>query len=166
MERRSRIVGWIGALVAAVVFAASAQPEPAPVRVLVVDETKTFDLTMRVAGLVGALRTTGAFEVGVKLADVATSFDDPLAGRTPEEGEAPYDLIVVLPRGLDDGSIRQIWIVSDGMNALSPIVAASLPGLSDVIDRVFAGIGAAIDVSEDLWPCWLWAAYAMTGWVR
>jgi len=166
MSRRSKVVGWTCVLVVAAALVASAQPEVAPIRVLVVDETKTFASTMRVAGLVGALRSVGMFNVGVALADVASSYDDPLAGREPEEGEELYDLIVVLPRGLDDGSVRQIWIVSAGLDELESSVAAGLSIVADVLEQVFAGIGETTDVSEDLWPCLLWAVYSTNGWIR
>ena len=166
MSKRSMVVGWTCVLVVATALVASAQPEAEPVRVLVVDETKTFNSTMRVAGLVGALRSVGMFDVGVALADVTSSYDDALADREPEEEGKLYDLIVILPRGLDDGSIRQIWIVSGGLDALSPSVAAGLDVVAGVIDQVFAEIGEATDVSEDLWPCLLWAIYSTNGWVR
>ena len=153
-------------LILAATLAASAQSEAGPVRVLVVDETKTFNSTMRVAGLVGALRSVGLFEVGVTLSDVTSSYDDPLADWSLEEEEEPYDLIVVLPRGLDDGSISQIWIVSAGVSNLSQGVFAALNAAAGIVDQVFAGIGEAIDVSEDLWPCLLWAVYSTKGWIR
>jgi len=166
MRKRAKAVGWVCLLMAATTLLASAQPAPEAVRVLVVDETKTFTSTMRVAGLVGALRTVGMFEVGVALADVTTSYDDPLAGRMPAEDEEVYDLIVVLPRGLDNGSIDQIWVVSAGFDALAPIVAAGVDMLSVLVDQVFAEIAEAIDVTEDLWPCLLWAVYESKGWIR
>jgi len=166
MSKRSMLAGWICVLLAAMAFAASAQSVPEAVRVLVADETKTFASTMRVAGLVGALRTVGMFEVGVVLADVTTDYDDPLAGRLPDEGEAAYDLIVILPRGLDDRSIDQIWVVSAGLDSLSPMVTAGLGMLSVLVDQVFADVAEAIDVSEDLWPCLLWAVYTTKGWMR
>jgi len=160
------VVLTVAALVAMVPMALNAQEAPPLTRVLVVDETKTFASTMRVAGLVGALRSVGLFEVGVALGDVTTNYDDPLAGRLPAEGEEPYDLIVILPRGLDDGSIDQIWIVSAGLSALPPTVAAALDALAGIVELVFAGVGEAIDVSEDLWPCLLWAVYSTKGWMQ
>ena len=166
MSRRSMVVGWTCVLVIAAALVASAQPEVAPIRVLVVDETKTFNSTMRVAGLVGALRQVGMFDVGVALADVASSYDDPLVDRSPGADEAPYDLIIILPRGLDDGSATQIWIVSAGIGSLPAAVAAGLDLLSGVVDQVFAGLGEATDVSEDLRPCLLWSVYSMKGWIR
>ena len=167
MPKRSLIMSLaVIALMIAIALGALAQEAPALVRVLVVDETKTFNSTMRVAGLVGALRSVGLFDVGVALADVTSSYDDPLAGRAPEEGEEAYDLIVVLPRGLDDGSIGQIWIVSAGLSSLSPGVSAALDVAEGIVDQVFAGIGEGTDVSEDLWPCLLWAVYSTKGWIR
>ena len=167
MPKRSLMVLIaVAALMTAVPLGVLAQEAPPLVRVLVVDETKTFNSTMRVAGLVGALRQVGVFNVGVTLADVTSSYDDPLAGRAPEEGEEAYDLIVVLPRGLDDGSIDQIWIVSAGLNSLLPGVSVALDVAAGIVDQVFAGIGEAIDVSKDLWPCLLWAVYSTKGWIR
>jgi hypothetical protein len=149
------LLGWSGAL--------AAQDFPEGVRVLLVDETKTFASTMRVAGLVKGLRLVGPFDVEVVLADVASSYDDPLSGKAASE---PYDVILVLPRGLDDGSVRQIWIVTAGLDDLPAGVAGALDVLSGIIDQVFAGIGEAIDVSEDLWPGLLWSVYATEGWIR
>jgi len=156
----------LAALLTAIPLISLSQETPPLVRVLVVDETKTFASTMRVAGLVGALRSAGLFDVGVALVDVTSSYDDPLADRTPEQGEEPYDLIVIVPRGLDDGSMSRIWIVSAGLSSLPPIVTTSLDVLTGVLDQVFTGIGEAIDVSEDLWPSLLWATYSLKGWIR
>jgi hypothetical protein len=167
MPKRLKIaLTALAALWMALPLTSLSQETPPLVRVLVVDETKTFASTMRVAGLVGALRSAGLFDVGVALADVTSSYDDPLAGRDPGEAEEAYDLIVILPRGLDDGSMSQIWIVSAGMSSLPPIVTTSLDLLTGIVDQVFAGAGEAIDVSEDLWPCLLWAAYSTKGWIR
>jgi len=150
------LLGWSGAL--------AAQDGPDRVRVLLIDETKTFASTMRVAGLVKGLRLIGLFDVEVVIADVESSYDDPLFGKTASE---PYDVILVLPRGLDDGSVHQIWTVSAGLDDLpAGITAVALDALSGIVDQVFAGIGEAIDVSEDLWPGLLWSIYATEGWIR
>jgi len=172
MTRRRLTMTLIGLLalswgLSAAAVAQEATPlQPASIRVLVVDETKTFTSTMFVAGLVGALRSVGMFDVGVALADVETSYDDPLAEKLPAEGETPYDLIVVLPRGLDDQSIEQVWVVSAGFDSLSPIVTAGLSMLSTIVDQVYGGSAEAIDVTEDLWPGLLWALYEPKGWIR
>lgn len=165
-KRWKMLLSVLVALLAVIPLGSLSQDAPPLVRVLVVDETKTFASTMRVAGLVGGLRSVDLFDVVVTLAEVVGNYDDPLGDRTPEEGEEPFDLIVILPRGLDDGSIGRIWVVSAGLSSLSPIVTASLDMLTGIVDQVFTGIGEAIDVSEDLWPCLLWAVYSTKGWIR
>ena len=166
LKRWKMLLPVLVALLAVIPLGSLSQDAPPLVRVLVVDETKTFASTMRVAGLVGGLRSVGLFDVAVTLAEVVGNYDDPLGDRTPEEGEEPFDLIVILPRGLDDGSIGRIWVVSAGLSSLSPIVTASVDMLTGIVDQVFTGIGEAIDVSEDLWPCLLWAVYSTKGWIR
>ena len=164
MKTRRSLAMVAALLILSMGLAGMAQTPPAPTRVLVVDETKTFLSTMRVAGLVGALRQMGLFEVGVALGDVTTSYDDPLAGQEPNA--EPYDLAVILPRGLDDGSIASIWIVSNGLDLLAPPVRAGVEVISQVIEQVYAGIASAVDVHEDLFPAFLWGLYVMEGWMK
>jgi hypothetical protein len=137
----------------------------APFRLLVVDETKTFLSTMRIGGLVGALKQLGVFEVRVQFADVSWSYDDPLDGAEPPSVEERYDVMVILPRGLDDGSIDQIWLLSETPEE-APEMWTAVEGLAFLVDQVFDGVASAVDVTEDLWPGLLWLAYSMGGWTR
>ncbi|MBE0635075.1 hypothetical protein IH601_03670 [Candidatus Bipolaricaulota bacterium] len=142
------------------------QELPPTVRLLLIDETKTFTSTMKVAGTIGALRGMGLFEVSVRLAEVADDYADPLTGIDPNEDHEPYDLVLILPRGLDTKSNVSIWLVSDWLTSLSPFVRGAIDLVSTVVDQVFAGSGQTIDVSEYLWPDFLWADYAKKGWVQ
>jgi len=152
------LLGWT--------LVAAGQELPPTVRLLLIDETKTFTSTMKVAGTIGALRQMGLFEVSVRLADVDTDYADPLAGIAPAPGQGPFDLILILPRGLDTKSGVSIWLVSNGFNLLSPFVRGAVDLISTVVDQVFAGSGQTIDVSEDLWPGFLWAAHVSKGWIQ
>ena len=138
----------------------------AGVRLLLVDETKTFISTMRVGALAGALNKMGLFDVSVKLVDVLSSYDDPLKTEQLDAGQAPFDAILVLPRGLDDGSVSQIWLATAGLEFLAPTVRAGVEAVSYIVDQVFQGLAEAIDVSEDLWPGLLAALYIQEGWLR
>jgi hypothetical protein len=142
------------------------QGDLADVRLLLVDETKTFISTMRVGALAGALKNMGLFDVSVKLVDVLNSYDDPLKIELPDSGQAPFDVILVLPRGLDDGSVDQIWLATAEMDSLIPTVRAGVEAASYIVDQVFQGLAEAIDVSEDLWPGLLAALYLQEGWLR
>jgi len=147
-------------------FVGQAASEGAPLRLLLVDETKTFLSTMRVGALVGALKRTGTFEVTLRFADVASSYDDPLSEQDPPADTALFDVILILPRGLDDGSIVQIWLLSEVREQAKPGVWPAVETLSFVVDQVFEGVGGAVDVTEDLWPGFLWLAYSIKGWTR
>jgi len=114
---------------------------------LLVDETKTFSSTMRVGALAGILRKSGMVDVSVKLVDVESSYEDPLSGIAFTE--EPYDLILIISRGIDDGTVGQIWLVTRFFEEASPEYAA-IVALSGIIDQIFQGIATATDVTEDL----------------
>lgn len=152
-------VGTVGAADTEIVPAA-----PPTIRILVIDGTKTFTSTMRTAAIISMLRQMELFEVAVQLADVETDFEDPLAGKTPDHD--PFDLILILPRGLDTKTNVSIWLVSNGLDSLPAFVRGAVELVSNVVDQAFAGAGQTIDVSEDLWPGFLWAVYLSKGWNR
>ena len=164
MTKRIVQATLVALMVLSVGLAGASQSSPGRISVLVVDETKTFLSTMRVAGLVGALRQVGIFDVSVALGDVTTSYDDPLAGQEPPAD--PYDLLLILPRGLDDGSIGSIWVVSNGLDLLPAPVRASVDVVSQIAEQVFADLAKAVDVHEDLFPAFLWGLYSVKGWVK
>ena len=141
MKTRQGLLCLIGALLLGWTVLAAGQELSPTIRVLLIDETKTFTSTMKVAGTIGALRQMGLFEVSVQLADVETDYDDPLVGTTPEPDQDPFDLILILPRGLDTKMNVSIWLVSDGLNSLSPFVRNAVNLISNVVDQVFAGSG-------------------------
>ncbi len=166
MKTRIGTLFLIGGLLLGWSLLAVGQELPPSIRILVVDETKTFTSTMKVAGTIGALRQMGLFEVAVQLADVETDFEDPLAGKTLDPDQDLFDLILILPRGLDTKTNVSIWLVSDWLGSLSPFVRGAIDLISNVVDQVFVGSGQTIDVSEDLWPSLLWAVYEKKGWTE
>jgi hypothetical protein len=102
--------------------------------------------------------------VGVVLADVTSDWDDPLAGKTNESD--PYDIAIVLPRGIDTGTAVAIWIVSDGLGVLPSDVRASMDVVIQIINQVFLGAAEARTVSDDLFPALLWGLYVQEGWIQ
>jgi len=151
-------------LVLASVQALAQQNQPQmKLRLLLVDETKTFASTMRVGALAGVLKKMGMVDLTVKMVDVDSSYADPLAGL--EVSEQPYDLVLIIPKGIDDASISQIWLVSEYYETSTP-QHALLTGLSGIVDQVFQGTATATDVSEDLWPAGYAALYREQGWLR
>jgi len=159
---------WVLTLLVAVALAGYGQGESdqgtrGGARLLLVDETKTFSSTMRVGALAGILRNSGMVDVSIELVDVESSYEDPLSGIAVVE--EPHDIILIIPKGIDDGTVGQIWVVTRFFEEASPEYAA-LTSLSAVIDQVFEGIAEAVDVSEDLWPGFYAALYLKQGWLR
>ena len=161
-----RTIGLLLVLLLGLTLVGVAQPSPQPIRVLVVDSTKTFLSTMRVGGLVGGLRGTGLFEIDVRLSNVAGAYQDPLDGEVRDEDIAPYDLILWIPRGIDDATASHIWVVSNGPTVLSPQVNVGLRVCEQVINQAFAPMASAAGVYDDLFPAFLWALYVQEGWMN
>ncbi len=161
MKKKMLLVIIAGILVVLLPLAATGEQFRA--RLLLVDETKTFASTMRVGALAGILRKTGMVDVIVRLVDVESSYGDPLAGLTA--AEEPYDIILIIPKGIDDGSVAQVWLVTRSFEQGSP-EGVGLAALSGIIDLVFQGFATAIDVSEDLWPAAYAALYLRQGWLK
>ena len=136
---------------------------PQPVRLLLIDETKTFTATMRVGALAKVVRNTKMFDLSVKLVDVTSSYADPLEAETIEEGTSPYQIILIVPRGIDNGSVDQIWLVTRSLEEISQPLQAAIGALSTIVDQVFQGIAEATDVSEDLFPGFFAALYLQKG---
>jgi hypothetical protein len=135
-----------------------------PYRVLVVDGTKTLSSTMRVVGLANGIRQSGVAEVTMILAEDLGPFDDPLADLS--RPEVPYDLILVVPRGVDDGTATRIWILMPGDPTQDPLSAQALDLLREGIDLTFAGIASAVGPVDDLWAALAASLYRSEGWLR
>jgi len=157
----------ISVVVILIMIVAAAVPAAAGggIRVLIVDETKTLAATMRVAGLVGGLKGAGPFDVSYRVADVVSSWDDPLFGVQPSD-DAPYDLVVIVSRGIDDGTSDWVWILSDGLSPLPPIVRTGIGMIGAIVDRVFGGRVRALGVYDDFLLPFLSALYVNEGWLR
>lgn len=154
----------LGFLVLGVSVPLSAQqPGIGKIRILLVDETKTLFSTLRVGALATRLKKSNQFETMVKFADVRSSFDDPLFGVEPEG--KPYDIIIVIPRGIDDGTVKQVWLVTRWLPRLSSQVRRAVEMISTYIDRIFSGVAEATDITEDLFVGLLSAVYVARGWL-
>ena len=163
LVKRAIVFALLALLFVASVQVLAQSQQQMKLRLLLVDETKTFSSTMRVGALAGVLKKTGMVDLSVKMIDVDSSYVDPLAGL--DAPKQPYDLVLIIPRGIDNGSISQIWLVSEYYASSTPQYAL-LVGLSRIVDQVFQGIAKATDVAEDLWPAGYAALYHKEGWLR
>jgi hypothetical protein len=136
----------------------------APFRVLLVDCTKTLESTMRVGGLAGGIRQSGLAELTVLFSDAASLYGDPLAGRTLPT--APFDLILVVPRGVDDGTASVVWLLVAGNPEENPTAWSALKLLGAGMSVVFGSSVSAAGPLDDLWAALMASFYAAEGWLR
>ncbi len=136
----------------------------APYRVLLVDGTKTLEATLRVGGLAGAMRQSGLADVSVLFTDAVSAYDDPLADR-PLPAE-PYDLVLIIPRGVGDGTSDIVWLLVGQSLADHAESTASLSLLSSGIGLAFGGTVRTLTALDDLWAFLMSALYVSEGWLR
>jgi len=144
--------------------AETAQPTAAPFRVLLVDCTTTLESTLRVGGLAGGIRQSGLAELTVLFSDAASPYDDPLAGR-PLPG-APFDLILVVPRGVGDGTASVVWLLVAGNPEGSPTASSALKLLGAGMSLVFGSNVSGAGPLDDLWAALTASLYVAEGWLR
>jgi hypothetical protein len=142
---------------------ASAMTGPVPLRLLLVDATKTFSSTARVGALAGAIRATGVFDLRVCFSDQQDPYQDPMPD-VDTKPDGTFHLVLFIPRGIDDGSAKAIWIITSIPPSTEGWSVVSL--LSGLTDTVFAGLANAVDPSEDLWPGCLASLYYAQGWLQ
>jgi len=159
---RSRWVFLAVVLFLTASVAATAEDVPPRVRLLLVDETKTLENSMRVQVLASVAKKTGQFELSATIVDVVSSFDHPLTGQRPHTA---YDVIVVLPKGLDDDTLNQVWILTRPIDRdMRPEVKTAIAILHGLGQKVFPGISFT-DVTQDLIPGYFAALLIREGWL-
>jgi hypothetical protein len=162
--KRSGFALLLVGLIVTVSLAGTADPSTAPaLRILVVDGTKTLASSMRVIALAEGIQKSGA-DVKMILAEGLGPFDAPLRNQSPPA--TPYNVILIFPRGLDEGTASRIWILSAGDPRERPAVAQVVATLRQGIDRAFSGIAAGVGPLDDLWAAFTASLYVREGWLR
>ncbi len=138
------------------------QAQEAPVRVLVIDETKTFQESLQVNALVGLLKGNPAFAVTARLAEVASPLDLPLQGQSLE---TRFDLVVLVPLDLARG--KTVWLFGRPyFEQKEPQVAQAAQALRGMLSQVFAPQGASVrGVGDDLFPAIVAGFFLKHGWL-
>ena len=131
-------------------------------KLLIVDETRTFSSSMRVEVLARALIRTELFDLSAKIIDVSSSFDDPLQGEEPDQ---QYDVILIVPRGIDDGTVKQIWIATRPFPELDEGLRGAVGTIKEIADGIFRGAAEAVDVTDDLIPGYFATLFIKEGWL-
>lgn len=117
------------------------------VDLLLVDETQTLQASLMVQIYARALQESGLFNFDAKIARVESSYDDPLGVNSTEK---KYELIVIVPRGIEDGSVPQIWLITQPMGPQTrPELLAALELIRRRVEQGSAGLFRALTVLDD-----------------
>jgi hypothetical protein len=127
-----------------IVFALAGAAQPSErVDLLLVDETQTLQASLMVQVYARALQESGLFNFDAKVVSVQSSYDDPL-GVNPTEKR--YELIVIVPRGIEDGSVPQIWMITKPIGPQTrPQLLAAMDLIRQRVEQGSGGLFKAFD---------------------
>jgi len=155
---------FIGVCVGLLLWGNFGMAEPQQVELLLVDETKTLQASLLVQALAKTLKDTGLFNLEAKFVDVKSSFDDPLG---PNEGDKKYEMIFVIPRALEEGYFKHLWVVTRPINhGTRGEVLEGIQAIKRIIQQGSGGQFKAVGVMDDLIPALFSTIFARNGWLK
>jgi hypothetical protein len=117
------------------------------VDLLLVDETQTLQASLMVQVYAKALQESGLFNFDAKVVRVESSYDDPL-GVNPTDKK--YELIAIVPLGIEDGSVPQIWLITKPLGPQTrPELLAALEFIRQRVAQGSGGLFTALTVLDD-----------------
>jgi hypothetical protein len=165
-ENWSKSVLWIFVvllLIGGAVIAVLGQEEgPQKFNLLIIDETRTFGSSMRVQIMASVAKRTGLFDLSARIVQVNSSFDDPLRGEVPDK---QYNIILVIPWGIDDGTVEQLWVITRPFTEISEELRGAVAIIKEITNGIFHGVAEAVDVTEDLIPGYFATIFIQEGWL-
>ena len=131
-----------------IVFALVGVAQPSErVDLLLVDETQTLQASLMVQVYARALQESGLFNFDAKIVSVQSSYDDPLGVNLTEKR---YELIVIVPRGIEDGSVPQVWMITRPIGPQTrPQLLTAMELVRQRVEQGSAGLFKALTVMDD-----------------
>lgn len=136
----------------------------AKVDLLLIDETQTLQASLLVQSFAKALQETGLFNFNAKIVNVQSSYDDPLGPNTTHK---KYGMILIVPRGIEDGSIPQIWMITRPIHSgTRPEMTEALQTIKKIVDQGSGGQFKAVSVMEDAALGIFATTFERNGWLQ
>ena len=131
-----------------IVFALVGVAQPSErVDLLLVDETQTLQASLMVQVYARALQESGLFNFDAKIVSVQSSYDDPLGVNLTEKR---YELIVIVPRGIEDGSVPQVWMITRPIGPQTrPQLLVAMELVRQRVEQGSGGLFKALTVMDD-----------------
>lgn len=141
-----QVVNMRAALIMSLLASLTAQPTER-VDLLLVDETQTLQASLMVQVYARALQESGLFNFDAKVVSVPSSYDDPLGVNSTAK---KYELIVIVPQGIEDGSVPQIWMITKPISSQTrPELLAAMELIRQRVEQGSAGLFKALTVMDD-----------------
>lgn len=153
-------------LVSGFVVNAAGQEAEEKYRVLFIDESTSFEISMRVQGLVGGLKGREELDVVAKTAEVQSPTENPI-----DAGEVSgMDLVIIVPPTIETGQLNQVWIITRPLSVM-PVESRGqavkrLAQLKDAIHKAFSGTVNPVGVEDDVIPAYFSTLYLREGILR
>ena len=166
MKKNSVLILILMILVSAFAIQGAAQENGERYKIVFVDESTTFEISMRVQGLVGALKARKELEVQAKTAEVENPTENPLK----EEEISGVDLVIIVPRTVETGRVNQVWVITRPITTI-PLEARAeaierLEQLKGAIEKAFAGKVKPVGVNDDVIPAYFSTLFLREGILR
>lgn len=135
-------------------------------KVMFVDESSDFEISMRVQALVERLKNREGLEVKTKVAEVGYPTENPLKGA----GKLGLDLVIIIPGTIETGRINQVWIVHRPFTTIPlemrTTAQEQLYELKQGISKAFEGKVNPVGVNDDLIPAYFSSLFLQEGILR
>ncbi|MFP3953197.1 MAG: hypothetical protein ACLFVS_03610 [Candidatus Acetothermia bacterium] len=168
MRNRSILLVAVVALTFLSATAAGGQVLTETPRILIIDESDSFEVSMRVQGLVGGIRSREEVDLDVvaKMVEVEHPTENPVKF---EVGE-PFDGVIIIPGTISSGKINQVWIVTRPFSTIPvrmrPEVSSMMEQLKLGINEAFAGRAEGVGVNDDVIPAYFSTLFLKEGVLR
>lgn len=166
MKAKSILLLFAVVLLVSFAVVAEAQPEDQTPVLLVVDESKSLEVSMRVQGLIRAITSQSDVKVKTKVATVKYATENPLQG----EEDLSVDAVIIVPPTIETGRVKQVWVVTRPYSSI-PLemraeVGRMMEQLKEGIKQAFSGKAIPIDVHEDVIPAYFSTLFLNQGILR
>ncbi|MCS6937350.1 MAG: hypothetical protein NZ610_07785 [Candidatus Bipolaricaulota bacterium] len=145
-------------------LAGTSMAQGSKIDLLLVDETESLQASLMVQVYARALQETGLFNLEAKIVRVRSSYDDPL-GVNPTDKK--YELIVIVPKGIEDGSVPQIWLITKPIGPQTrPELLKALALIRQQVDQGSGGLFKALTVMDDAILGIFATIFERNGWLK
>lgn len=166
MKQKYVAVLTVLALFVGLTVVTGAGNEAAGSKLLIIDETESMEISMRVQGFVGAIKSSSDVEVLTRMVKT----ENPTANPLKSSEDLKVDAVIIFPGTIETGKVKQVWIATRPYSAVPLEMRAEMKGMLDQlkegIEKAFSGKVNAVGVNDDVIPAYLSTLFQKEGVLR